>query len=88
MSDHREARSARPMSTGVSEFRKGPLRVVLVVLKEGGRLEKHRALGPMTLQVLSGLIRFRARETCSELGPEQRRRLHVTCWTGRLIGAS
>lgn len=94
MSDHREARSARPMSTGVSQFgvddeiarlkeettwasgrrnaitlSKGPLRVVLVVLKEGARLEEHRAPGPMTLQVLSGFIRFRAGDTGLELAP-------------------
>ena len=46
---------------------KGPLRVVLVVLKEGTRLAEHRARGPMTLQVLSGLIRLRAGDTGLEL---------------------
>ena len=96
MSDHREARSARPVSTGLSDYRlddeiarlkgepnwspgkrnaitlsKGPLRVVLVVLKKGARLEEHRARGPMTLQVLSGLIRFRAVETSLELASGQ-----------------
>jgi quercetin dioxygenase-like cupin family protein len=50
---------------------KGPLRVVLVILKEGARLEEHRARGPMTLQVLSGLIRFRAGERVLELAPSQ-----------------
>jgi hypothetical protein len=94
MSDHWEARSVRPMSTGLSEFSfsdeiarlkgesswslgkrnaitlsKGPLRVVLVLLKEGARLEEHRAGGPMTLQVLSGSIRFRSGETRVELAP-------------------
>jgi quercetin dioxygenase-like cupin family protein len=48
---------------------KGPLRVVLVLLKEGARLEEHRARGPMTLQVLSGSIRFRSGETGVELAP-------------------
>jgi len=96
MSDRWDTRSARPMSTGLSEFRvddeiallkkesswssgkrnaitlsKGPLRVVLVILKEGARLEEHRARGPMTLQVLSGLIRFRAGERVLELAPSQ-----------------
>ena len=69
------------MSTGLSEFRKGPLCVVLVVLKQSARLEKHRARGPMTPQVLSGLIRFGARETRPELWPDQRHGLHVTYWT-------
>jgi len=94
MSDQWEARSARPMSTGLREFcvgdeiarlkrepswssgtrnaitlGKGVLRVVLVVLKKGARLEEHRARGPMTLQVVSGLIRFRAGQTGLELAP-------------------
>jgi len=96
MSDHWEARSARPMNSGLSEFRvedeiarlkgeptwsagkrnaitlsKGPLRVVLIVLKAGARLDEHRARGPMTLQVLSGSIRFRAGETRLELSTGQ-----------------
>lgn len=39
---------------------KGPLSIVLVVLKPGATLEEHRARGPMTLQVLSGSLRFRS----------------------------
>ncbi len=42
---------------------KGPLTLVLVVLKPGATLEEHRARGPMTLEVLSGSIRFRFGET-------------------------
>ncbi len=41
---------------------KGPLTLVLVVLKPGATLEEHRARGPMTLEVLSGSIRFRSGE--------------------------
>jgi quercetin dioxygenase-like cupin family protein len=46
---------------------KGPLAIVLVVLKPGATLEEHRAPGPMTLQVLSGSIRFRSAETVREV---------------------
>jgi quercetin dioxygenase-like cupin family protein len=42
---------------------KGPLTIVLVALKPGATLEEHRARGPMTLQVLSGTIRFRSAGT-------------------------
>lgn len=46
---------------------KGPLSIVLVVLKPGATLEEHRARGPMTLEVLSGSIRFRSAETVHEV---------------------
>jgi quercetin dioxygenase-like cupin family protein len=46
---------------------KGPLTIVLVALKPGATLEEHRARGPMTLEVLSGSIRFRSAETVSEV---------------------
>lgn len=45
---------------------KGPLSIVLVVLKPGATLEEHRARGPMTLQVLSGSLRFRSAGTVRE----------------------
>lgn len=38
----------------------GPLRVTLVALAAGGELAPHRADGPITVQTLSGEIRFRA----------------------------
>lgn len=50
---------------------KGPLRTVLVALKAGATIEEHRAPGPMTLQVLSGSIRFRAGDAVLELGAGQ-----------------
>jgi quercetin dioxygenase-like cupin family protein len=37
----------------------GPLRVVLIVLRSGTTLEEHHAVGPLTLQVLSGVLRVR-----------------------------
>ena len=46
---------------------KGPLSIVLVVLKPAATLEEHRAQGPITLQVLSGSIRFRSAGTVREV---------------------
>ncbi len=50
---------------------KAALRTVLVTLKAGTAIEEHRAPGPMTIQVLTGSIRFRAEDTVLELGPGQ-----------------
>ncbi len=46
---------------------KGQLTIVLVVLKPGATLEEHRARGPMTLEVLSGAIRFRSAGTVRDV---------------------
>jgi quercetin dioxygenase-like cupin family protein len=47
----------------------GPLRVTLVALGEGGALSEHRAVGPITVHVLSGGIRLTVGEKEWELGP-------------------
>jgi quercetin dioxygenase-like cupin family protein len=44
------------------------LRVVLIVMKAGGRLEKHRAEGRISVQTLDGRIRFNTAERSVELG--------------------
>ncbi|HET7275074.1 MAG TPA: cupin domain-containing protein [Longimicrobiaceae bacterium] len=51
----RGGRSARTL------VKDGPLRVALTALGAGGHLAPHRALGPITVHVLSGSIRFRAK---------------------------
>jgi len=43
------------------------LRVVLIVMKAGGRLEKHRAEGRISVQTLDGKIRFNTAERSVEL---------------------
>jgi quercetin dioxygenase-like cupin family protein len=49
---------------------KGPvLRVVLLVLHRGARLDRHRASGQVTVHVLVGLIRFRASQAAIDLIP-------------------
>lgn len=57
----RAGRSARTL------VKNGPLRVTLVALAEGGSLASHRAEGPITVQVLSGGVRFRVGEKEWEL---------------------
>ena len=47
------------------------LRVVLIVIKAAGRLEKHRAEGRISVQTLDGRIRFNTAEESVELGPGQ-----------------
>jgi quercetin dioxygenase-like cupin family protein len=53
------ARSGRTARTLIKE---GPLRVTLVALAPGGVLAEHQASGPISVQVLSGQIRFRVGE--------------------------
>ena len=53
------ARAGRSARTLVKD---GPLRVTLVALAAGGGLAPHHADGPITVQVLSGDLRFRAGE--------------------------
>lgn len=43
---------------GRTLLKNGPLRATLVALKPGGVLQKHRAEGPITVQVLEGSIDF------------------------------
>ena len=47
---------------------KGPdLRIVLMTLRAGARLEKHRASGPISVQGLEGTLRLRLADTAVEL---------------------
>ena len=46
-------------------------RVVLIVMKTGGRLEKHRTEGRISVQTLEGRIRFSTAERSVELAPGQ-----------------
>jgi quercetin dioxygenase-like cupin family protein len=47
------------------------LRVVLIVMKAGGRLEKHQTVGRISVQVLDGQIRFNTDERSVELAAGQ-----------------
>ena len=47
------------------------LRVVLIVVKASGRLEKHRAEGRISVQTLDGRIRFNTAERSVELAAGQ-----------------
>jgi quercetin dioxygenase-like cupin family protein len=42
----------------VSLVKMGPLNIMLLVLKQGARLNEHCAKGPLAVQVVSGSIRF------------------------------
>lgn len=46
-------------------------RVVLIVMKTGGRLEKHRTEGRISVQTLEGRIRFSTAERSVDLVPGQ-----------------
>ena len=46
-------------------------RVVLIVMKTGGRLDKHRTEGRISVQTLDGLIRFSTAERSVELAAGQ-----------------
>ncbi|HXU20124.1 MAG TPA: hypothetical protein VN788_06035 [Verrucomicrobiae bacterium] len=46
-------------------------RVVLIVMKTGGRLEKHRTEGRISVQTLEGRIRFTTAERSVDLEPGQ-----------------
>ena len=47
------------------------LRLVLIVMKTGGRLEKHRAEGRISVHILDGRIRFNTAERSVELAAGQ-----------------
>ena len=52
-------------------LRKGEgLNVVLLVMKEGDRLEEHAAPGPISLAVREGRVRFTTADDSVEAGPE------------------
>jgi quercetin dioxygenase-like cupin family protein len=46
----------------ISLVKDAALNVLLMVLKKGSRLHEHRTKGPITVQVISGSIRFSADE--------------------------
>lgn len=48
--------------------KEGPLRLTLVALDEGARVETHLAERPMTLQPLEGRLRYRVENEVFELG--------------------
>jgi quercetin dioxygenase-like cupin family protein len=48
--------------------KEGPLRLTLVALDEGARVETHLAERPMTLQPLEGRLRYRVEDEVFELG--------------------
>jgi quercetin dioxygenase-like cupin family protein len=50
----RSGRNARTL------VKNGPLRVILIMVRAGGRIAPHRAACPITVQVLEGDIRFHA----------------------------
>jgi len=64
--DEAYARSGRAGRTLAKE---GPLRLTLVALNEGIRVETHLAERPMTLQPLEGRLRYRVEDETFELGP-------------------
>lgn len=45
------------------------LRVVLIALKDGGRLREHRAHSSLTVQALEGLVHFTAADRTVDLTP-------------------
>ena len=47
------------------------LRVVLIVMKTGGRMEKHRTEGRISIQTLDGRIRFSTAERSVEIAAGQ-----------------
>jgi quercetin dioxygenase-like cupin family protein len=51
----RTARSGRAAKTLVKE---GPLRVTVVALKKGAKIEDHRVEGPLSIQSLAGKLRI------------------------------
>ncbi len=61
----RSGRNARTL------LKSGALRVTLVVLAAGGEIAEHEADGPITVQPVSGRIRFTAQGQDHDLGPRQ-----------------
>jgi quercetin dioxygenase-like cupin family protein len=55
--------------SGRTLLKEPDLRIVLMTLKAGGRMEEHSASGPSSIHVLEGLVRVRAGEAQGELGP-------------------
>ncbi len=65
----REQKAWREGRRNATTLRKGEgLKVVLLVMKKGDRLDEHSAPGPMTLSVYEGSIRFSAADEEVEAG--------------------
>jgi quercetin dioxygenase-like cupin family protein len=63
--DDNYVRSGR---VGRTLVKAGALRLTLTVLADGADVETHHAVAPMTLQVLSGRLRYRVEEEAFEIG--------------------
>lgn len=55
--------------TGRTLVKEPDLRIVLMALRAGARLEEHRASGPISIQALEGALRLRVGEGHTELMP-------------------
>lgn len=64
-----EPEAAQNTRNGITLVKDGPLRVVLVLLKAGAAFDDAAGLGPATVQILSGQVRFEARDGQGTLGP-------------------
>jgi quercetin dioxygenase-like cupin family protein len=64
-----EAILARHGRNGRTLFKEGLLRVTMIVLAPGGGIPDHHADGPISIQPLSGRIRFVAPDGVRELKP-------------------
>ncbi|HZU14399.1 MAG TPA: cupin domain-containing protein [Chloroflexota bacterium] len=58
--------SAKP--AGKTLVKEPDLRIVLMALKAGGRLEEHRASGPISIQGIEGRLRLRLPATSIDVG--------------------
>ncbi|MBV9282528.1 MAG: cupin domain-containing protein [Chloroflexi bacterium] len=57
--------------SGRTLLKEPDLRIVLIALKTGGRLEEHHASGPISVQGIEGRLRLRLPEGGIELAPGQ-----------------
>lgn len=55
--------------SGRTLLKEPDLRIVLMTLKAGGRMEEHSASGPTSIHVLEGVIRVHLPESQADLGP-------------------
>lgn len=59
--------SSREDRQAVSLVKDYGLNVMLMLLKKGARLHAHRTKGPLTIQVIAGVVRFVATNSHNEL---------------------
>jgi quercetin dioxygenase-like cupin family protein len=55
--------------SGRTLLKEQDLRIVLMALKAGGRMEEHSASGPSSIHVIEGLVRVHLGDRQAELGP-------------------